>query len=398
MSKKISKVCKKIRLFFTILAIFSPVLSFAATQDDAHIQSVVKRFEPIIQKTLDTWRAPGAAVAIVKDGEIILLKGYGVRVVGKPERVDTHTVFRSVSKGFAAEAAALLAHEKTLTLQDPLVKYVPDFSLISSVQTHELTLQDVLSQSSGLPAHAYDDLLESNVAYPDIVERLKSVNLVCQVGKCYTYQNVMYSMIGDAMTAATGKSYKNIIEERLLKPLDMNDASVGMQSMLTTSNVAMPHIRTRKGWAPVKIKDSYYKVLPAAGVNASISDMAQWLRAQMGYRTDILPQAVLNEVHAPVIRSPEEATGAPWRRERLKSAHYGLGWRVFTYAGRPLVYHAGGVQGYRSEVAYLPEEKVGIVVLSNSDARMSGIIVPTFLDTYLGLPDRQWLQVAKGKK
>jgi len=137
-------------------------------------QQVIPAVDKAIQKILNATRSPGAAVAIVQNDKIVFLKAYGVRAAGKPEKIDVNTVFRlaSVSKGFSAELAALLVEDNLIEWNDPLVKYIPDFSLRSSGQTESVTLRHVLSHSVGLPAHTYDNLLEANVPYADILTRL----------------------------------------------------------------------------------------------------------------------------------------------------------------------------------------------------------------------------------
>ena len=204
-----------------------------------------------------------------------------------------------------------------------------------------------------------------------------------------------YSLVGEVVAIATGQDFGQAMHDRIFVPLGMKNSSVGLDGIMAESNRTAPHVRVKNGWLAVKFKPSYYRVAPAAGVNASIADMAQWLRAQMGGRPDVISREILAAVNTPYVRTPEEVRGAPWRNARLRDAHYGLGWRIFNYSGHKLVYHAGGVQGYRSEMAYLPDKRIGIVLLSNSDARFSGTVIPTFLDTYLQLPAKKPVQVAK---
>ena len=138
-------------------------------------------------------------------------------------------------------------------------------------------------------------------------------------------------------------------------------------------------------------KETYYRIPPAAGVNASIHDMAQWLIAQMGHRPDVLPPEVLAEIHSPQVETPGELRSSAWRRERLRAAYYGLGWRIYDYSGHTLVYHAGAVQGYRGIMAFLPEKDLGVVILWNSESTMPTALLPTLLDRALGIGGRAWL-------
>ena len=137
---------------------------------------------------------------------------------------------------------------------------------------------------------------------------------------------------------------------------------------------------------------------PAAGVNSSIHDMAQWLLAQLGHRPEVLSQSMLDTVHAPQVSTPGELRGSPWRRERLGNAWYAMGWRVFDYSGHRMVFHGGAVQGYRGLIAFLPREDVGIVVLWNSESAAPSGLLPSFMDRALGLPTKDWLGVEQDEE
>ena len=140
-------------------------------------------------------------------------------------------------------------------------------------------------------------------------------------------------------------------------------------------------------------KPTYYRLAPAAGVNASISDMAQWLVAQTGHRPDVLPAPLLATLQAPIVGTPPEMRNSSWRRDRLDAAGYGLGWRVYDYAGQRVVFHGGAVQGYRGLMAMIPDRDFGMVVLWNSESSLPSGLLPTILDRAIGLPPQRWLDV-----
>jgi beta-lactamase class C len=190
--------------------------------------------------------------------------------------------------------------------------------------------------------------------------------------------------------ATTGRFYGEALARRIFKPLGMNDASTGLEGIEASPRWAKPHVRGRGGWVSLMPKPSYYRVSPAAGVNASISDMAQWLIAQTGHRPDVLPESLLATLHAPVIDTPGELRGSSWRSERLNAAGYALGWRVYDYAGHRVVFHGGAVQGYRGVVALVPERDLGIVILWNSESGLPSGLMPTILDSAIGLTPH-WL-------
>ena len=197
------------------------------------------------------------------------------------------------------------------------------------------------------------------------------------------------------MFATTGDFYSQEVQSRLLKPLGMNDASLGLEGIESSARWAKPHVRGRGGWVSVMPKPTYYEVAPAAGVNASASDMAQWLIAQTGHRPDVIPAPLLATLHKPLVDTPYQTRSSSWRRARLDSAGYGLGWRVYNYSGRPLVYHAGAVQGYRGMIAMLPDQDLGIAVLWNGESSVPTGLLPTMIDRAVGIPSSAtaWLDI-----
>jgi len=339
-------------------------------------------------------RVPGMAMAIVQNGRILSARGYGVTDVSNPQEVDAHTVFRlaSLSKAFAGTMAGLLVNDGTLRWDSKVTDYVPGFRLATPEATDKLTVADVLSQRVGLTSNAYDRDVEANADYYSLTQKLASAPLKCAPGDCYSYQNVAFSLVGDVVFAASGSFYEQAVEKRILKPLGMNDASLGLAGIEASSRWARPHVRSRNGWVSLTPKPTYYRVAPAAGVNASASDMAQWLLAHTGHRPDVLPAPLLATLHAPLVNTPGEMRSG-WRRERLDSAGYALGWRVFDYSGHQVVFHAGAVQGYRGLVALLPERDLGIAIMWNGESSLPSGMMPTILDRAIGLPAQRWLDV-----
>mgnify|MGYP000992906901 FL=1 len=339
-------------------------------------------------------RVPGIAMAIVQNGRVLSARGFGVTDIGNPQPVDAHTVFRlaSLSKAFAGTMAGLLVNDGTLRWDSKVTDYVPGFRLNSPEATDRLTVADVLSHRVGLPYNAYDRDIEANADYYTLTRKLASAPLKCEPGDCYAYQNVAFSLIGDVVYAASGSFYEQAVERRIFKPLGMNDASLGLAGIQASPRWARPHVRSRNGWVSLAPKPTYYRVAPAAGVNASASDMAQWLLAHTGHRQDVLPAPLLATLHAPLVNTPGEMRSG-WRRQRLDSAGYALGWRVFDYAGHTVVFHAGAVQGYRGLVALLPERDLGIAVMWNGESSVPSGLMPTILDRAIGLPTQRWLDV-----
>ena len=358
----------------------------------------VAAFEEMANALTIGQRVPGMAMAIVQNGRVLSARGYGVTDVSSPQAVDGHTVFRlaSLSKAFAGTMTGLLVNDGSLRWDSKVHDYVPGFQLSDPMATKRVTVADLLSHRVGLQSHnAYDKDIEANVDYYGVSQKLAYAPLSCSPGQCYNYQNVAFSLIGDVVFAATGSFYDQAVDRRIFKPLGMNDASIGLTGIESSARWARPHVRSRNGWVSLMPKPTYYRLPPAAGVNASASDMAQWLIAQTGHRTDVLPAPLLATLQAPIIATPGEIRRG-WRRERVNSASYALGWRVFDYAGRQVVFHAGAVQGYRGLMALVPERDLGIAILWNSDSNLPSGLLPTILDRAMGLPAQQWLDTPIG--
>ena len=352
----------------------------------------VARFESLAQSLVADQRVPGMAMAIVRNGQVLSLRGYGVADVDSGDPIGTHTVFRlaSLSKAFAGTVTGLLVNKGEVRWDSRLTDYMPSLQLSRPGAAQELTVADVLSHRVGLTRNAYDRDLEADSDYPTLVQKLAYAPMACAPGQCYAYQNVAFSLIGEVVKAATGQSYGDAVARLVFKPLGMRDASVGLDGIESSPHWARPHVHGRGGWVSLLPKPTYYRVAPAAGVNASISDMAQWLIAQTGHRPDVLPASLLATLHAPVIGTPTELRGSSWRRERLEDAGYAIGWRVYNYAGHQVVFHGGAVQGYRGVVAMLPESDLGIAILWNSESALPSGLLPTMLDSALGLSPH-WL-------
>ena len=354
----------------------------------------VAAIEAMAQQLTYGERVPGMAVAIVQGGRVLSARGYGVTDVNNPQMVDAHTVFRlaSLSKAFAGTMAGLLVNDGTLRWDSKVVDYVPGFQLSDPVATRQLTVADVLSHRVGLTRNAYDRDVESNDDYYTLSHKLAYAPLRCAPGACYAYQNVAFSLVGDVVFAASGNFYEQSVEKRIFKPLGMNDASMGLAGIQASPSWARPHVRSRNGWVSLSPKPTYYRLAPAAGVNASASDMAQWLLAHTGHRPDVLPAPLLATLHSSLISTPGEMRSG-WRHERVDAAGYALGWRVFDYAGHQVIFHAGAVQGYRGLVALVPGQDLGVAILWNSESGLPSGLLPTILDRAMGLPAQRWLDI-----
>lgn len=348
-----------------------------------HPEAFVPEFEDYIAKKVAPF-VPGVAVVIVSGGQIKSLNGYGVRRAGTRETVTPDTVFRlaSLSKAFAATAASVLVNEGSISWDTTIASVLPDVAFKNARYGKQLTLLHALSQSSGLPRHTYTHFIDENMSYTEIVKRLRYVNFVCPPGKCFAYQNVVYSLAGDMIKKKSGMSFERYAEQKIFDPLGMRSASYGLNSYNASPNRAAPHINNGKRWIPTAVVGNWYRVAPAAGVNASIVDMSRFLLGQMGKRQDALPLAVLNPIQARVTPNTP-AQNYYGVRKGVGNTAYGMGWRVFDYGrNKNFIHHGGHVKGFRTEMVFNRELQIGMVFLSNSETRLARDVIFKFLDSY----------------
>lgn len=362
----------------------------------------LREFEKALDAAFATGDFVGLAVAVVQGGETRLLKTYGVAEIGGEALVTPATVFRigSLSKGFAASLAGVAMNDGLLSPKDPVTRYAPALRLAGGAEK-SLELGHIMSHQTGLPPNAYDNLLEADIPVTEIYPKYRSVKMICPVGKCYSYQNIAFDITGLAIASAYGEPYAAALEQRIFAPLGMRTASVDHEGLIRSGDWARPHVRTPlKGkadafgpWRAVAVKEPYYRVPAAGGVNASILDMAAWLKAQMGKAPEVLTPQTLDLIHTPRIVSPAENARIRTVSPRFHAAEYAFGWRLYNYEGAEVIAHAGTVEGYAAQIAWLPEQDVGVVILSNARSKRLWRILPTFLDLELGLPREDWLEI-----
>lgn len=346
-------------------------------------QVFVEDYRAFLIEQLKTEGVPGAAFAIIMDSTLALVEGYGLRDAESSMPVDEQTVFRlaSLSKGITGLLAGKMVQEGDISWDAAIRPYCYKLELYSEDFANRLKLEHLLSHSTGLPRHTYSNLLNMGVPYMEIRPQLASVAPTHDPGTYHNYQNVVFSLSGEVLAGTGGATFAELLQQKIFDPLQMWDASTGLAGMQGT-NIALPHRRAGSGYTPIAIEPNYYEVLPAAGINASITDMSKLLQALMGNEQALFPDSMLQEVFQPYV--PIHLAERCVRRwDFLESAHYGMGWRVFDAPEMQIIQHSGYVNGYRSEVAFSPDEKIGIVLLTNAPNYTVGYSIPAFFEQYL---------------
>lgn len=346
-----------------------------------------------IQRLMADPAMVGLAVAVVENGRIRFIKGYGETLDGSGEPVSTSTVFRwaSLSKGVAGDMVALLAHDGSLALSDPVSRWASSLRLPGGNEART-TVADLLSHQTGLFGHAQDAKLEDGLDPRWLRSTLATLNNICSPGTCHAYQNVAFDAAAEMVERVTGRPYSEVVTERLFAPLGMRRASFGLAALTSAQSWARPH---RGGDTPrtFQVVEPYYRVPAAGGVNGSIEDLASWLIAQTGAAPAVLPPEVLRAVQSPRVATPGEIRRRRNYAERTSRAAYGLGWRVLNYAGRRVIGHHGGVAGYRSLILFDPQSRSGVVALWNSSTSLPNGLEYEVMDRLYGLDFRDWMRL-----
>lgn len=327
-------------------------------------------YDSLLQSRLDSSRCPGAAVVVVQDSEVVFLKAYGLKsTADTASHVDAHTLFRlgSLSKGFAGVIAAMLVQQGLLRLDERVVDILPRFALSDSAQTRRIRVWHLLAHCTGLPRHTYTSRVEGAEHRDSILAALRTVPLAGREGELFAYQNFSFSLVEDIVRQRTGKPYARVLEDYLLRPAGMADATLRADAWGASRNRALPHYNDPQGrYFPKPLNQKYFNTPSAGGLCASISDMGQWLRVLLGQRPDIVPAAVLDTAFFPRVETQSRAFAHRW--EGSLGSHYGLGWRIIDFGDRQVVCHGGTVNQYRSEIALDREAGIGVCFLYNATA------------------------------
>ena len=383
-----------------VAAVFSRVSPLAAQN-----AAPPAGFDAYVERVMKTFDVPGIAVAIVKDGRVVLAKGYGVRRLGRPERVDADTRFgiASNTKLFTATALALLVEEGKLRWDDPVIRYLPDFAMYDPYVTRELSVRDLLVHRSGLGLGAGDLLWWPASTYDraEIARRLRYIKPATSFRSAYAYDNVLYLIAGQLIEKLSGTSWEEFVRARILVPVGMTSSTVRHADAAGSGNVASTHAEVDgvvRQVAPMTSDNTN----PAGGINATATDMARWIIVQMDSGR-IAPAAAgvperrlfspastreLWSIVTPLRPGGPKPAGFDHLRPNL--AGYALGIGVQDYRGTLMLQHSGGLPGYVSLVTMLPAKRLGVAVLTNqeSDFALSAVTFQA-IDALLGvtLPD-----------
>lgn len=357
-------------------------------------QAPLAGLDDYVNKAMKDWGVPGLAIAVIKDDRVVLARGYGVRELGKPEPVDERTIFAigSSSKAFTAAAIAMLVDEKKLKWDDPATQHLPGLQLYDPYASRELTVRDLLTHRVGLDRG--DQLwYATTFEREEILRRVRYLKPSSSMRSRFGYQNLMFLAAGQLVRSVTGKEWDDFVRERIFVPLGMNDTGTSIRTLSRSRDVAAPHSKFDGRVVPIPYRN-VDNIGPAGSINSNVVDMAQWVRLQLADGTyagkPLISSAAVKEMTTPQTIIRLEGPMARLYPE-AHFLNYGLGWFLSDYRGRKLVEHGGAIDGMRALVAMIPEEKLGVVILTNlNGTTLSVPLSYRIFDTYLGAPARDW--------
>jgi CubicO group peptidase (beta-lactamase class C family) len=358
-----------------------------------------------VAASMKTFDVPGMAVAIVKDGKIVVAKGYGVRKLGYSTPVDQFTMFAigSNTKAFTTAALATLVDAGKLAWDDPVYQRLPGFVMYDPYVSHEMTIRDLLTHRSGMGLGEGDLLFwpQSTYTRNDIIYKLRFMKPKSSFRSHYAYDNLLYMTAGQIIPAVTGTSWDDYIRQHIFAPLGMTHSVVSNKDFKPGDDYSAPHgsIEGKLQALPLEDLDN---VGPAGSINSSAADMAKWVQVQLNrgrfadHNGRLFTEERSKEMWSPQTILSTNDPPAPLAGLKAKFADYALGWGLRDYHGRKLVGHTGGVAGFVSRVMLVPEENLGVVVLTNAeeDGAFDSILYHV-LDYYFRVPPTDWIAAFK---
>ena len=378
-------------ILITIIGLLTSQLVLAQTN--------LKAIEEYINQAQADWQVPGMAVAIVKEGEIIYAKGFGVLEEGKKQKVDEQSMFAIASntKAFVSASLAHLVWEEKINWNDKVVSFLPYFELYDNYATNEATLKDILSHRTGLGTFSGDVIwYKSEYTAEEVIKHAKYVPQAYSFRAGYGYSNLMFITAGEVINTVTGMPWNKFIESHIFKPLEMNRSVTSVNDFADLGNIASPH-KTIEGTITPIAWTNWDNMGAAGGIISSVEDMSKWMILQMnngvnGSDSLFSPAAQL-DMWTPQNSFKVSANSTKNMPSKHFSA-YGLGWGIWDYQGNKVVSHSGGYDGMYSRVTMIPEQNLGVVVLTNSMTGVTNPVTMQAIDNILGTGDRDWSKEA----
>jgi CubicO group peptidase (beta-lactamase class C family) len=355
-------------------------------------QVVPADFDAYVQRAITELNTPGIAIAVVKDGQIVFAKGYGIRKLGSPERVDTSTVFQVASNTKATTGAILaqLVEEGKLKWDDRVIDHLPWFAMSDPYVTREMRVQDLLTHVSGMTLGMGDLLwFYGNFTRREIAERVRYLPLQNSFRSAYAYDNVLYAVATMLIEEVEGKSWDEVMQTRIIRPVGMTSASTTVRGWDPRGNWAWPHGMV-DGRLQIVDQDTVDNLAGGAALNASVADMARWVRVQLDSgRVDGTRRLwSADQARLMWLGRISQASGRGGNPDVTAGfQEYALGWGTYDWMGNKVVTHTGGLSGQITRVFMIPAKRLGFVILTNAESPAMGALTNRLRDWFTGRPE-----------
>ena len=359
----------------------------------------IEHLDSYISNSMAFWQIPGMSVAILKDNQVIFCKGFGVTNLNQPAPVDENTIFAigSNTKAFTATAIGLLVAKGKLAWDEKVTRYLPDFAMMDETARKEMTVRDLLCHRGGLGTWSGDILsYGSSYSREEVIRRIRFIPPAYSFRAGYGYCNLLFLTAGQIIPVITGQSWDDFITQHFFQPLGMTRSFPGLTSILEQTNVAIPHEKLVNGTQPISHRDIQNHG-PAGAIYSTASDLSKWVKLQLNNGLmdgqQLIPLEIIEETRQPNTPIRMDAS----MRALVPARHfaaYGLGWFMMDYHGRQVVYHTGGVDGMISLVGMVPEEDLGVVILTNKiPHNLINSLFFHVMDGFMGIAAQDWNNV-----
>jgi CubicO group peptidase (beta-lactamase class C family) len=374
-----------------LVFVLAAAYSFAAATLDG--------FDSFAQQALKDWKCAGVAVAIIQDGKVTLAKGYGLRDVKNNKPVTTKTIFAigSSTKSFTVTSLGVLVDQGKLDWDKPVRDYLPEFRLMDMFAAERMTPRDLVTHRSGLPRH---DLMwyDSPLSREEIFQRLRYLDPSKDFRTTFQYQNLMFMTAGYLAGQLSGSTWEEHVRKTIFAPLEMSSSNFSVNDSQKSPDYSLPYSVVKENIKEIPFQN-IDQIGPAGSINSNVEDMAKYVLMHLNKG-----KGVVSEKNASQMQSPQMSIGGPGQDKELGPQSYGMGFFLTTYRGHYLVHHGGNIDGFSALVTFMPQDNIGMVILTNQN----GSTVPTIMsynvyDRLLGLDQIDWTarlkdRQAKGKQ
>jgi CubicO group peptidase (beta-lactamase class C family) len=367
----------------------APTLAAAFHSDTA---AVLNDIDAYIREAMAEWKIPGLAIAVVKDGEVILSKGYGYRDADEELPITPRTLFAigSITKSFTVTLLGMIEDEGKVDWDEPVRSYLPDFELSDEVATEYMTPRDLVTHRSGLPRH---DVLwyGSPLTRRELYERLRHIEPNREFREVFQYQNLMYMTAGYLAGQIAGRNWEALVAERIFEPLDMSRSNFSVEDSQKDDDFAYPHTEIDDVLKQIDFRN-IDEIGPAGSINSSVEEMIRYVQLHMN-KGKLGEEQLLSSNNAEQMQMPQMAMRGTIQYDELGHTSYGMGFFVTSYRGRKLVHHGGGIDGFISLLSFMPSENVGMIVLTNKSGNnpVPTIVTRGVYDRVLELDPVDWV-------